>query len=136
MPDVGSGHGRADARDSSDSSPDYLKIWAFRLVTPAEVMASLTLVRATVVTAVRGFLCDMTNPKTLARRSGKSELGGEISAVEDPVGVIRCEQVEVAVPGFWCQRCWPGEGDVLLVDGEAPAEARDRLDVAGEHRVG
>jgi hypothetical protein len=25
---------------------------------------------------------------------------------------------------------------VLLADGEAPAEARDRLDVAGEHGVG
>src|ERR1700722_17694183 len=71
-----------------------------------------------------------------ARNVWRGGSAGEISPVEDPVGVVRSEQVEVAVPGVWSQRCCPGEGDVVLADGEAPAEARDRLDVAGKHGVG
>jgi hypothetical protein len=34
----------------------------------------------------------------------RGESAGEISPVEDPVVIVRSEQVEVAVPGFWPQR--------------------------------
>src|SRR5713101_3678766 len=62
--------------------------------------------------------------------------GGQIPPVEGPPWVIRPQQAEVAVPGLRWQDCWRGERDVSAGDGEAPAEARDRLDMAGHHRVG
>src|SRR5712691_3591829 len=84
------------------------------------------------------MLCGAGAARAVIRQG---ESGGKISAVEDPVAVIRSEQVEVAVLGFWFQRCWQGEGDVLLASPgktrrcRAPGETPSGEEAGTRHRA-